>query len=26
VAIDRGYCDYALFGKWDGRGFGALQN
>src|SRR5450759_1840886 len=20
VAIDRGYCDYALFGKWDGRG------
>ena len=20
VAIDRGYCDYALFAKWDGRG------
>ena len=20
VAIDRGYCDYALFGKWNGRG------
>lgn len=20
VAIDRAYCDYALFGKWDGRG------
>jgi hypothetical protein len=20
VAIDRGYCDYALFGKWDGPG------
>jgi IS4 transposase len=20
VAIDRGYCDYALFGKWDARG------